>query len=120
MLLFNSPTLDSRRLLAHPHFSFIFRREQSKSKSGKDVGRELGAETGPGMENAVLGIGGEKGIWDGSGGGGVGVNGNRYRLERFGKAMSGTGSWEAPGAVLNGESAFPPSVYSCFFWQVVY
>lgn len=30
------------------------------------------------------------------------VNPNRYRLERFGKAMSGTGSWEAPGAVLNG------------------
>ncbi|RDB30841.1 4-O-methyltransferase 1 [Hypsizygus marmoreus] len=27
---------------------------------------------------------------------------NRYRLERFGKAMAGTGSWEAPGAVLNG------------------
>lgn len=28
---------------------------------------------------------------------------NRFRLERFGKAMSGTGSWEAPGAVLNGK-----------------
>ncbi|KAL0959228.1 hypothetical protein HGRIS_014504 [Hohenbuehelia grisea] len=27
---------------------------------------------------------------------------NRFRLERFGKAMVGTGSWEAPGAVLNG------------------
>ncbi|KAF8811230.1 hypothetical protein BYT27DRAFT_7252947 [Phlegmacium glaucopus] len=27
---------------------------------------------------------------------------NRFRLERFGKAMSGTESWEAPGAVLNG------------------
>jgi hypothetical protein len=30
-------------------------------------------------------------------------NSNRFRLERFGKAMSGTGSWEAPGAILNGE-----------------
>ncbi|TFK34695.1 hypothetical protein BDQ12DRAFT_689414 [Crucibulum laeve] len=30
------------------------------------------------------------------------ANPNRFRLERFGKAMSGTGSWEAPGAVLNG------------------
>ncbi|KAF8995998.1 hypothetical protein BDQ17DRAFT_1330195 [Cyathus striatus] len=29
-------------------------------------------------------------------------NPNRFRLERFGKAMSGTGSWEAPGAVLHG------------------
>ncbi|TEB29709.1 hypothetical protein FA13DRAFT_1755487 [Coprinellus micaceus] len=27
---------------------------------------------------------------------------NRFRLERFGKAMSGTGSWEAPGGVLSG------------------
>ncbi|KDR70150.1 hypothetical protein GALMADRAFT_76264 [Galerina marginata CBS 339.88] len=27
---------------------------------------------------------------------------NRFRLERFGKAMSGTDGWEAPGAVLNG------------------
>ncbi|KAJ7143712.1 hypothetical protein C8R44DRAFT_845906 [Mycena epipterygia] len=30
------------------------------------------------------------------------ANPNRFRLERFGKAMAGTGSWEAPGAVLNG------------------
>ncbi|KAJ7653148.1 O-methyltransferase [Mycena polygramma] len=29
-------------------------------------------------------------------------NPNRFRLERFGKAMKGTGSWEAPGAVLHG------------------
>ncbi|KAF9447111.1 hypothetical protein P691DRAFT_776367 [Macrolepiota fuliginosa MF-IS2] len=28
-------------------------------------------------------------------------NSNRFRLERFGKAMSGTCSWEAPGAILN-------------------
>ncbi|KAF8154769.1 hypothetical protein B0H34DRAFT_783839 [Crassisporium funariophilum] len=27
---------------------------------------------------------------------------NRFRLERFGKAMTGTASWEAPGAILNG------------------
>ncbi|KAF7304344.1 Ich1 protein [Mycena chlorophos] len=30
------------------------------------------------------------------------VNPNQFRLERFGKAMAGTGSWEAPGAVLAG------------------
>lgn len=30
--------------------------------------------------------------------------GNIYRLERFGKAMMGTASWEVPGAVLNGQS----------------
>ncbi|KAJ3999098.1 hypothetical protein F5050DRAFT_1565815 [Lentinula boryana] len=30
------------------------------------------------------------------------ANPNRFRLERFGKAMTGTASWEAPGAVLNG------------------
>ena len=29
-------------------------------------------------------------------------NPNRYRLERFGAAMQGTGSWESPGAVLHG------------------
>jgi hypothetical protein len=29
------------------------------------------------------------------------LNANRFRLERFGKAMSGTCSWEAPGAILN-------------------
>jgi len=29
-------------------------------------------------------------------------NPNRYRLERFGKAMSGSVSWEVPAAVLNG------------------
>ena len=28
---------------------------------------------------------------------------NRFRLERFGKAMSGTDGWETPGAVLNGD-----------------
>lgn len=31
------------------------------------------------------------------------ANPNQFRLERFGKAMSGTESWEVPGAVLNGE-----------------
>lgn len=30
-------------------------------------------------------------------------NPNRFRLERFGKAMSGTDGWEVPGAVLSGE-----------------
>ena len=29
-------------------------------------------------------------------------NSNRFRLERFENALSGTGSWEVPGAVLNG------------------
>ncbi|KAJ7171095.1 O-methyltransferase [Mycena filopes] len=29
-------------------------------------------------------------------------NPNQFRLERFGKAMTGTGSWEVPGAVLHG------------------
>ncbi|KAF9531423.1 hypothetical protein CPB83DRAFT_809100 [Crepidotus variabilis] len=29
------------------------------------------------------------------------VNPNKFRLERFGKAMSGTDGWEAPGAVFN-------------------
>ncbi|KAF5309920.1 hypothetical protein D9619_010605 [Psilocybe cf. subviscida] len=32
----------------------------------------------------------------------IGSSDNNYRLERFGKAMSGTDGWEAPGAVLNG------------------
>ena len=31
---------------------------------------------------------------------------NRFRLERFGKAMSGTDGWETPGAVLNGDFYF--------------
>ncbi|KAF9475206.1 hypothetical protein BDN70DRAFT_924124 [Pholiota conissans] len=30
------------------------------------------------------------------------TNPNRFNLERFGKAMSGTNGWEMPGAVLNG------------------
>ncbi|KAJ7595702.1 O-methyltransferase [Mycena floridula] len=30
------------------------------------------------------------------------LNPNRFRLERFGKAMSGTEGWETPGAVLHG------------------
>ncbi|PPQ96694.1 hypothetical protein CVT26_010246 [Gymnopilus dilepis] len=29
-------------------------------------------------------------------------NSNKFRLERFGKAMSGSEGWEAPGAILNG------------------
>ncbi|KAF7303632.1 O-methyltransferase [Mycena indigotica] len=32
----------------------------------------------------------------------IASNPNQFRLERFGKAMAGTGSWEAPGAVLAG------------------
>ncbi|KIK63987.1 hypothetical protein GYMLUDRAFT_57032 [Collybiopsis luxurians FD-317 M1] len=34
------------------------------------------------------------------------ANPNRFRLERFGKAMTGTGCWEAPGAVLNASLGF--------------
>lgn len=34
------------------------------------------------------------------------MNGSRYRLERFGKAMLGTASWEVPGAILSGEFSF--------------
>lgn len=30
-------------------------------------------------------------------------NPNKFRLERFGKAMTGTDGWEAPGAILNGQ-----------------
>ncbi|KAJ3489203.1 hypothetical protein NLJ89_g11550 [Agrocybe chaxingu] len=30
------------------------------------------------------------------------TNSNRFRLARFGKAMTGTDGWEVPGAVLNG------------------
>ncbi|KAJ7202040.1 O-methyltransferase [Mycena pura] len=30
------------------------------------------------------------------------ANPNQFRLERFGKAMAGTGNWEVPGAVLHG------------------
>ncbi|KAG6888224.1 hypothetical protein C0992_009274 [Termitomyces sp. T32_za158] len=43
---------------------------------------------------------------EGEGGDGDGrpgmVNKDKLRVERFGKAMSGTGSWEAPGAVFEG------------------
>lgn len=28
--------------------------------------------------------------------------GNEYRLRRFGPAMTGTGGWEVPGAVIGG------------------
>ncbi|KAJ7348099.1 O-methyltransferase [Mycena albidolilacea] len=55
------------------------------------VGEGMGRNGGKGR----TGKGGEE---DREGGG----NPNRFRLERFGKAMAGTGSWEAPGAVLHG------------------
>ncbi|KAJ6555119.1 O-methyltransferase [Mycena vulgaris] len=45
---------------------------------------------------------GGKAKTDGKTGGEGTQNPNRFRLERFGKAMAGTGSWEAPGAVLHG------------------
>ena len=34
----------------------------------------------------------------------TGVYGNRFRLARFGKAMTGTSGWETPGAVFQGGS----------------
>ena len=42
-------------------------------------------------------------------------NPNRYRLERFGKAMSGSVSWEVPGAVLHGvyRPWIAPSIMYC-------
>ncbi|KAJ7023063.1 O-methyltransferase [Mycena alexandri] len=63
-------------------------------------------------ENEVVGevgAGGVRGAVGGTGMSGGGdrhrhrhPNPNQFRLERFGKAMAGTGSWEAPGAVLHG------------------
>lgn len=40
------------------------------------------------------------------------ANPNRFRLERFGKAMTGTESWEVPGAVLNGNVHSSSSILS--------
>ncbi|PPQ94374.1 hypothetical protein CVT25_000598 [Psilocybe cyanescens] len=37
-------------------------------------------------------------------------NANRFRLERFGKAMSDTDGWEAPGAALNGVCSDPQKI----------
>ncbi|KAJ7769225.1 hypothetical protein DFH07DRAFT_1007117 [Mycena maculata] len=47
--------------------------------------------------------------------GGKDGNPNRFRLERFGRAMSGTGSWEAPGAVLQGASLRRSSLLAISF-----
>ncbi len=44
-------------------------------------------------------------------------NPNRFRLERFGKAMSGTDGWEVPGAVLSGEHCF--NFVVCMCWGAV-
>ena len=41
-------------------------------------------------------------------------NSNRFRLERFGKAMSGTGFWEAPDAILNGMDGIFPNICANF------
>ena len=55
-----------------------------------------------------------KGARRGSAGVGVGVGvgvagrGNRFRLERFGKAMTGSCAWDPPGGLLNGLSPFSP------------
>ncbi|KAF5381712.1 hypothetical protein D9615_005570 [Tricholomella constricta] len=57
-------------------------------------------------------------------------NSNKFRLERFGTAMSGTGSWEAPGAVFNGGCLFFSSFFlssaflvlsrcKCFDWRAL-
>jgi len=37
-------------------------------------------------------------------GDGIGSNMNQFRLERFGKAMSGTEGWEVPGAIISGQT----------------
>jgi hypothetical protein len=56
----------------------------------------------------------EEGVWlKGSRGEGgvVGVGrGNKFRLERFGKAMSGSCAWDPPGGLLNGSSPPSPSL----------
>ena len=41
-------------------------------------------------------------------------NPNRFRLVRFGKAMTGTGSWEAPGAIFNGSYPAATLQYGSF------
>jgi len=52
----------------------------------------------------------EEGVWlkglcgEGRGGGG---GDNKFRLERFGKAMSGSCAWDPPGGLLNGLSPLP-------------
>ncbi|KAJ7689893.1 hypothetical protein B0H14DRAFT_3175933 [Mycena olivaceomarginata] len=68
---------------------------------GREVGRcagEVGIGTGAGGEGA--GRRGGEGQGDRERGGNP--DPNRFRLERFGKAMGGTASWEAPGPVLHG------------------
>lgn len=57
---------------------------------------------GEGCTQAGTGLEGQKEKEKGGAGSG---NPNRFRLERFGRAMSGTGNWEAPGAVLQGEAS---------------
>lgn len=37
---------------------------------------------------------------------------NKYRLERFGKAMTGNSAWDTPGGFLNCKSHFSFSFYS--------
>ncbi|KAJ7244419.1 hypothetical protein B0H12DRAFT_1129472 [Mycena haematopus] len=59
--------------------------------------------TGAGEGKPADGDRGKSKSHDGGGEAGMTpANPNRFRLERFGKAMAGTGSWEAPGAVLHG------------------
>ena len=47
------------------------------------------------------------------------MTGIKHRLERFGKAMVGTGSWEAPGAILNGAFATTVGLVSDYFFYVL-
>jgi hypothetical protein len=68
----------------------------SGSGSGVGVGGEDGGKGGEG-----------EGIWlKGAAGG----RGNKFRLERFGKAMSGSCAWDPPGGLLNGKSPLHPSL----------
>ncbi|KAF8218100.1 hypothetical protein K438DRAFT_2006988 [Mycena galopus ATCC 62051] len=71
-------------------------------------GAEVGEVGGGAVGGIPAAVGGKNKLGSAGAGAGVGaktqpsLNPNRFRLERFGKAMAGTGSWEAPGAVLHG------------------
>ena len=91
--------------------------------AGEDVGfadcRDGGGGCGEDEETSGK-RGCEEGVWLkgsrlGDGGGanaGGGSRGNRFRLERFGKAMTGNTAWEPPGGVLNGSFTSHPSLTS--------
>ena len=75
--------------LFHLRFSIGFR---SRDEHGVEMG--VGTVGPPALGKTPHSIDSERNVED--------RNPNRYRLERFGKAMSGSVSWEVPGAVLHG------------------